>query len=138
MTEKDLSNLEKLACVLGGPFVGWLPPRLQMKVASGDERAACLLSSSSRVVNGVLSSAVGISLVARLWGVDVDPSPGEAFSWVGGGLLFDTLVREVGFGMRYMLNGGSVYDSYNAVGGEPLVSLLDAYLCSNPYEEKIT
>ena len=121
--DSKLSLLEKALCVATGPVLGMLPPPIQRKITGGNEEAAALMSTTSRLFNGVAWPAYAISsLVSKYFGVDIDPSPGNFVTW--GGLVAgaDSILREGLLGCAYVFQ--HPYVSHLKVWGEPVTSIL--------------
>ena len=123
-----LSFLEKAACVVNGPVLGLLPPRVQVRLgeATGNSyRAATLMSLSSRLTNiGIGLYGVGC-VASRLFGADIDLTPMDAITWVGIPIAFDSFLREFMNAWEYTAAGGNLFRDYNVPWGEPFLSVLD-------------
>lgn len=117
--EKSL-KLEKIKYVFYGPLGGLLPPEVQENKTSYE--AACIMSSTSRIVNGAWGIYSLCSLISKIFDMDIDPSPGNILTWAGLGVLADSIVREIIFGFQYVMD--HPYSKYNIPWGEPLISIL--------------
>lgn len=128
MTEKqgELSFLEKAGAITLGPILGLLPPRLQMKLSGEKYQAASYMSTSSRITNGIISAYTLVSLGARLFGADIDPSTNNIITNAGIGFGADTTLRELFYGAKY--NWNHPFMSRNEPWGEPLLSTLDSLM----------
>jgi hypothetical protein len=134
MKEKlgELSFLEKAGAVTLGPVLGLLPPRLQMKL-SGDKRtAASYMSTSSRITNAVVSAYTLVSLGARLFGADIDPSTNDVVTNAGVWIGADTTLRELFYGAKY--NWNHPYMPRNEPWGEPILSTIDSVVAPEWYK----
>jgi len=135
--ETKLSLLEKIGCVGMGPIAGMLPPRIQQKIGNytrNSYEASSLMSTTSRAVNGTLSGVAGITLIAKVFGADIDSNTIDLVTYVGTPLIVDTILRE-GFGaLTYVVNGGSTEIDYFGPWGEPILSILDAKKNSEWYD----
>lgn len=120
-SEVNLSKLEKIACAVSGPVVGIFPPRLQIQRLGYD--GACVASSSSRVFNAAWSVYAAASLVAKVFGVDIDPTAHNLITYFGIPVGLDTILREFLYGFHYVLN--DPFSSYTEPWGEPLISIID-------------
>ncbi len=123
--KKDLSIFEKILCIASGPITGMLPPRVQQNIGAftkNDYQAASLMSTTSRVVNALWSGYTAMSLVGKAFGVDIDPTPLDAATYVGIPIAIDTVVREVLCAFAYGLNGGNSFMDYFGPWGEPFLS----------------
>jgi len=132
MSEKQLSLTGKVVSIATGPILGMLPPRKQIQLAKGSREAACYMSSTSRIFNGVWTLYTIGSLSSRAFGADIDPSAGDILTLSGIAIGLDSLVREVMYaGTAYFHDGGSF--SFHEPWGEPILSIVDSMRRSNRY-----
>ncbi|RMF55764.1 hypothetical protein D6745_01170 [Candidatus Woesearchaeota archaeon] len=82
------------------------------------------MSTSSRAFNIAWSAYSAVSLIGRAFGMDIDPTPGNAATLLGLGVAADTAVREVCYGLHYYMNHPN--STYSDPWGEPILSLIDA------------
>jgi hypothetical protein len=119
---RPLSALEKFGCAVAGPVVGLLPPRLQVNGLG--YQGASIASTSSRVFNGVWSAYAAASLVAKVFGIDVDPTTHDLITYVGIPVALDSGVRELLLGVRNYFT--SPFDDPTEPWGEPVISIIDS------------
>jgi hypothetical protein len=122
ISHEELSGLEKIACVAVGPVVGLFPPRLQVNDLG--YHGASIASTSSRIFNGVWSAYAVVSLVAKAFGVDIDPTTHDLITYFGIPIALDSGVREFLFGVRSYLT--SPFNDNTEPWGEPLISFIDS------------
>jgi hypothetical protein len=128
----SLSALGKVGCAVSGPVVGLLPPRLQINAFGYD--GASVASTSSRVFNGVWSAYAACSLVAKAFGVDIDPTTHDVITYVGIPVIADSLVREFLLGVRNYFT--SPFNDPYEPWGEPVISIIDSIRHPEFYENK--
>lgn len=133
MSEERSSFLEKAGAIAVGPILGLLPPRLQMKVAGDKYQGACFMSTSSRITNALISAYTLVSLGARLFGADIDPSTKDIVTNAGIWIGADTTLREGLYAARYTFN--NPFMNKNEPFGEPLWSISDSIVHSEWYEK---
>lgn len=134
MFEQDeLSFLEKAVCVVSGPVLGMLPPRVQVNITD-NYNAASVMSCSSRVFNAAWSVYAASSLACKIFGADIDPTPGNLATYVGIPIAFDSVVREFLHGIRCYLQ--SPFEDFCEPWGEPIISLWDSGRHPEWYEDK--
>lgn len=135
--KEETPTFEKIVCTAGavveysfytlaaivGPVAGLLPPRMQMKLTRDDEKTAHYMSLSSRVFNAAWGLYGTASLVARAFGADIDPTPGNIVTWSGPVALVDSAVRETLFGIKCYLN--NPFNPRYEPWGEPIWSIID-------------
>lgn len=129
---KQLSLVERVAAAIAGPILGLLPPRKQLQITQQNNNAARIMSTSSRITNGVITIYTVASLVGNAMGIDLNPTQGNTVTNVGIIVGIDTVIREVLYaGMRAFSIHQNHPDpgmSYTEVWGEPLISMLYAGL----------
>ncbi|GEM_PF-5136065 len=127
---KPLSLVERVAAAVVGPVLGLLPPRKQLQITRQNNDAARIMSTSSRITNGVITLYTLASLVGNAMGIDINPTQGDTVTNVGIIVGIDTVLREVLYaGMRAFSIHQNHPDpgmSYTEVWGEPLISILYA------------
>ncbi|MFH1210908.1 MAG: hypothetical protein V1645_03245 [archaeon] len=129
---RPLSALEKFGCAAAGPFMGMLPPRLQVNGLGYS--GASIASTSSRVFNGIWSVYAIGSLVAKAFGVDIDPTTHDLITYVGIPVALDSGIREFLLGVRNYFN--SPFDDPTEPWGEPMISIIDSIRHPEFYEDK--
>lgn len=132
MDKKELSLVGKIASVISGPVTGLLPPRWQMKLTKRNYDAACYMSTTSRIFNGLWSLYTATSLVSKIFGVDIDPSAMNLATNIGIGVFIDTALREIKYAFSYGLNSPE-FMNYHEPWGEPILSSIDFKLNSDWY-----
>lgn len=137
--EPKFTFLDKAVSIATGPFLGWLPPRMQCSIVIdhdgfGYERAK-LLSSSSRAFNAAWSLYALGAAAARHYGVDIDPTHGNYIMWAGVGIGVDTIVRELCRGAAIAYHGDSAAGD---IWGSPLASSIDRVVNPGAYRAEPT
>ena len=114
------SLLEKALAIATGPVLGMLPPPVQRKLFR--EETAALMSKTSRYFNGIAIPAYALgALIAKGFGADIDPTPGNVMPLVGLASLIDSGLRE---GMNLIAYGFChPHVEHLKVWGEPLMSI---------------
>ena len=126
----EFSLAGRIASALVGPVLGMLPPRWQLKVTNGNADAARIMSTSSRLTNGLYGIYAASSLICRMVGIDIDPTEGNHVTAVGVIIGVDTIVRESLYRSAYYLSMHQNHPdpgmTYTEVWGEPILSIVDA------------
>jgi len=119
--DKHLSVLKKVGCAVSGPVVGLLPPRVQIN--SLGYQGASIASTSSRIFDDVWSVYAVVSLVVKVFGVDIDPTTHDPITYVGIPIALDSGIREFLFGVHSYLT--SPFNDNTEPWGEPIISFID-------------
>lgn len=125
---KALDIYDRLYVLPFAVFTGMLPPRLQEKVfsrTSNPYKAAVLASDTSRLFNAAWTIGTVASLVGKIFGADIDPTPGDIATYAGIAVGVDTVVREFAFAFKYVLDH-PFNDEEGYVWGEPFLSCRDS------------
>jgi len=111
--------VDKIIAVATGPVLGMLPPPVQRGMAS--EESAALMSKTSRYFNALWGAYGLASAGCKIFGVDIDPTPGSFATY--GGLVagIDSVVREAFNGVAYYMCPHQA--KYLKVWGEPVISI---------------
>ena len=83
------------------------------------------MSSTSRIFNDSWSLYTAASLISKIFGADIDPTPGNIATWSGTAIGVDTLIREFLYGVNYYFN--HPFNTYHELWGEPIWSMIDHY-----------
>lgn len=122
VSDKDIKFLNKVAGMIVGPVVGLAPERLQLKFTKGNYEKAYIMANTSRIVNNLWAAYSVLSVITKIFGADIDPTPGNVATWTGLGAAVDGFFRESYFTWETMLR-------YNKetpiIVGEPLWTYFD-------------
>ena len=137
MREKHSSALpvlDRVVCMAAGPFLGWLPPRVQRDIVIdedgfGHDRAT-LLSKSSRAVGAACTLYAVAAAAAKPFGADIDPTQGNYLIWGSVGVGIDAIARELCRGAAITYHGDSAAGD---IWGSPTASIVDRVLHPKAY-----
>lgn len=122
--EKNLSLTSKVLLATAGMVTGWLPARTQLYLTKGNNEDAYFMSVGSRVFNELVGVYGTAALTAKMFGADIDFTPGNIATYTGLPILIDTFMRETIAVFAY--NQDPCFRKRQAVWGEPIIQILDS------------